>query len=185
MQRKISVTKKSYIFLQNNDCEESYIDIYIDLLSFKFIYCPYFSIMFTTRSVILKSNSNMIAKYILLSNAISVVSDNILYMYSGTPLDIKKVYSSSSYFTAYNSLLVRYKVYSSDPKECLCTSWWYDEFYKNFSIDPAPSWKNPIQKNKIVTKIALTTRRKLHWNKSVAAKVCLIWSLLPRKNTLK
>ena len=64
----------------------------------------------------------MTAKYIVLSNTISVVSDNILCMYSGTPLDIDKVYSSSSYFTAYNSLLVRYKVYSSDPKECFCTS---------------------------------------------------------------
>ena len=41
----------------------------------------------------------MKAKYIVLSKIISVVSDNICaYMYSGTPLDIKKIYSSSSYF---------------------------------------------------------------------------------------
>ena len=33
MQSKISATKKSYIFLYNNNCETSYIDIYIDLVS--------------------------------------------------------------------------------------------------------------------------------------------------------
>ena len=42
-------------------------------------------------------------------------------MYSGTPLDIKKIIVLSYILSAYNSLLVRYKVYSSDPKECLCT----------------------------------------------------------------
>ena len=45
----------------------------------------------------------MIAKYIVLSNIISVVLDNILRIcIPETPLDIK--------------------VYSSDPRECLCTS---------------------------------------------------------------
>ena len=69
-------------------------------------------------------------------------------MYSGTPLDIKKVYSSSSYFTAYHNLLVLVLVllYSSDPKECLCTSERYDEACENFLIDPAPCRKNPIKK---------------------------------------
>ena len=42
-------------------------------------------------------------------------------MHSGTPLDIKKVYSSSSYFTAYNNLLVLVLVldlvYSSNSKD--------------------------------------------------------------------
>ena len=42
-------------------------------------------------------------------------------MYSGTPLDIKKFIVLLHTLSAYNSLLVRYKVYSSDPKECLCT----------------------------------------------------------------
>ena len=36
MQRKISATKESYIFLDNSDCETSYIEIYIDLLSINF-----------------------------------------------------------------------------------------------------------------------------------------------------
>ena len=58
----------------------------------------------------------------------------------------KKLNSSSSYFTAYNSLLVRYKIYSSDPKECLCTSWRYDEACENCLIDPAPCRKNPVKK---------------------------------------
>ena len=41
-------------------------------------------------------------------------------MYSGTPLDIKKIIVLLHTLSAYNSLLVRYKVYSSDPRECLC-----------------------------------------------------------------
>ena len=80
----------------------------------------------------------MIAKYIVFSNIISVVSDNILRIVLLHAL------------SAYNSLHVRYKVYSSDPRECLCTSWRYVEAYKNFSIHPAPCQKNPIKKNKIV-----------------------------------
>ena len=90
----------------------------------------------------------MIAKYIVLSNTISVVSDNMLYIYiySGPPLDNKRVYNSSSYFTTYNNLRVRYKVSSSDLKEYLCTSWRYDEACENFLIDPAPCQKNPIKK---------------------------------------
>ena len=70
-------------------------------------------------------------------------------MYSGTPLDIKKFIVLLHTLSAYNSLLVRYKVYLSDPKECLCTSWRYAEAYENFSIDSARCRKNPI-KNEIV-----------------------------------
>ena len=51
--------KKSYIFLHNNDCETTYRDIYIDLLLINF-YCPYFSIMLTVRSVILRCTNNNI-----------------------------------------------------------------------------------------------------------------------------
>ena len=42
-------------------------------------------------------------------------------MYSGTPLDIKKFIVFLHILSAYNSLLVRYKVYLSDHRECLCT----------------------------------------------------------------
>ena len=92
----------------------------------------------------------MIAKYIALSNIINVVSDNILHMpmYSGNPLDIQKCIFLLHTLSAYNSLLVRYKVYSSDSRECLCTSWRYAEVCENFSIDPAPFQKNPTKKNK-------------------------------------
>ena len=69
-------------------------------------------------------------------------------MYSGTPLDIRKFIVLHT-LSAYNSLLVRYKVYSSDPRECLCTSWRYAEAYENFSIDPAPCQKNPTKKVKL------------------------------------
>ena len=65
----------------------------------------------------------MIAKYIVLSNAISVVSDNILRICIQEPLWIlKKFIDLLHTLSAYNSLLFRYKVYSSDPRECLCTS---------------------------------------------------------------
>ena len=64
----------------------------------------------------------MIAKYIVLSNIISVVSDNILLVCIQEPLLIlKKFIVLLHTLSAYNSLLVRYKVYSSDPRECLCT----------------------------------------------------------------
>ena len=65
-------------------------------------------------------------------------------MYSGTPIDIRK-FIVLHISLAYNSLLVRYKVHSSDPRECLYTSWRYGKAYENFSIDPAPCWKSPIK----------------------------------------
>ena len=43
-------------------------------------------------------------------------------MYSGTLLDIKKVIVLLHTLLAYNGLFFRYKVYLSDPRECLCTS---------------------------------------------------------------
>ena len=67
-------------------------------------------------------------------------------MYSRTPLDNKKFIVLVHTLSAYNSLLVHYKVYSSDPRECLCTSWRYAEVYENFSIDPAPCRKSPKKK---------------------------------------
>ena len=73
-------------------------------------------------------------------------------MYSGTPLDTKKIIVLLRTLSASNTLLVSYKVYLSDPGECLCRHAgmvWYAGAYKNFSIDPAPCPKNPI-KNKIV-----------------------------------
>ena len=42
-------------------------------------------------------------------------------MYSGTPLDTKKFVVLLHTLSAYNSLLVHYKVYSSDHRECLST----------------------------------------------------------------
>ena len=149
------------------------------------------------------TNNNIISKYIVLSNIISVVSDNILrrYLYSGTPLDTKKNEVLLHTLSAYNSLLVRYKVYSSDPRECLRASWRYAEAYDNFSIDAASCRKNPIQKNKIVilncqplplaenyTEIKAWQRKfawsdpyfyeKLRWNKSVTAKISLVRNVL-------
>ena len=65
----------------------------------------------------------MIAKYIVLSIIISVVSDNILRIcILELILILKKCIVLVHTISAYNILLVRYKVYSSDLKECLCTS---------------------------------------------------------------
>ena len=69
-------------------------------------------------------------------------------MYSGTPLDIKKVIVLLHPLSTYNSLLISYEVYSYDLRECLCASWRYGKANANFSNDPAPYQKNPI-KNKI------------------------------------
>ena len=89
----------------------------------------------------------MIAKYIVLSNIISVVSDNILRICIQEPLLISKKISVLLHtLSAYNSLLARYKVNSYNTRECLRTSWRYAEAYENFSIDPAPCQKNPIKK---------------------------------------
>ena len=65
----------------------------------------------------------MIAKYTVFSNIISVVSDSILRICIQEPLLIlkKKIIFLLHTLSAYNSLLVRYKVYPSDPRECLCT----------------------------------------------------------------
>ena len=64
----------------------------------------------------------MIAKYIVLSNIISVVSDNILRIcFQESLVILKKVIFLLHTLSAYNSLLARYNVYSSDLKECLCT----------------------------------------------------------------
>ena len=92
----------------------------------------------------------MKTKYIVFSNVISVKSDNILRI--GIPEPIL-IYSSSSYFISTYSLLDRYKVYLSDPRECLCTRWRYGETYENFSIDSPQCRKNPIKKYTCHTKL--------------------------------
>ena len=58
----------------------------------------------------------MIAKYIILSNRSSVASDNTLHICIKEPLLILKRFIVLLHpLSAYNSLLVRYKVYSSIP----------------------------------------------------------------------
>ena len=64
----------------------------------------------------------MVAKYIVLSNIISIESDYIFRMCIQEPLLIfKKSVILFHTLSAYNSLLVGCKIYSSDPRECLCT----------------------------------------------------------------
>ena len=72
-------------------------------------------------------------------------------MYLGTPLDIKNMYTSSSYLSAYNSLLFRYKVCSTDPRESLCTQ--RGGTLKSMKT-LAPCRKNPIENIKLLDQIA-------------------------------
>ena len=90
----------------------------------------------------------MIAKYIVLSNIISVASDNILRMcIQELLLILKKFIVLFHTLSACNSLLVSYKGYSSDPSGCLCTqAKGMVKPMKNLIIDPAPCRKNPIKK---------------------------------------
>ena len=84
---------------------------------------------------------------------ISAVSDNILCICIQEPLLIlKKIVALLHTLSAYNSLLVHYKVYSPDHREWLYTSWRYGEAYENLNIDPALCRKNPV-KNKLVIPI--------------------------------
>ena len=130
----------------------------------------------------------MIAKYIVLSNIISVVSDNICVFVFKNPSWYQKNIVLLHTLSAYNSLLVRYKVYSSDPRECLCTSWRYAEVYENFSTDPAPCRKNPIKKYTCHTKLSALitiinnyTWRKWSWN---TYKPWVIYDLLNLPSSL-
>ena len=138
----------------------------------------------------------MIAEHIFYSNIFSVVWDNNFRICIQIPLLMSKK-SAVLFHTllGYSSWLVRYKIYSSYPRECFCTSWRNAEAYENFSIDQAPCRNNPM-KNKIVipnchpllpaenhTKIKAWQLKfawsdhcfyeKLHWYKSVTAEVSL------------
>ena len=96
------------------------------------------------------TNNNIIAKHIVLSNIIIVVSDKILRISIQEPILISKKFIVLLHtLSAFKNLLVCSKVYSSDPRECVCTSWTYAEACGNFGIEPAACRKNPI-KNKIV-----------------------------------
>ena len=77
------------------------------------------------------SNNNMVAKYIVLSNIISVLSAyNILCIYiRENLLTLKRFIVLLDILWAYNSLLIRYKVYSSDPRKFLHTRWKHGEGY--------------------------------------------------------
>ena len=87
----------------------------------------------------------------MIANIFSVASDNLRLCIQESLLVSKKFIFLLHTLSAYNSLLVRYKVYLSDPRECLCTIWRYAETYENFSIDPTPSYKKKHPINLILT----------------------------------
>ena len=92
-------------------------------------------------------NNNMIAKYIVLFNIISVVSDSILRICIQVPLMILKNFIVLLHtLSSCNSSLVWSKVYSSDHREWLYTSWKHGEAYENFRIEPPPSRNNSTKK---------------------------------------
>ena len=91
----------------------------------------------------------MIAKYIVLSNIVTVVSNSILCICIQEPLLIlKKFIVLFHTLSAYNSLLICYKVYLSDSRKCLCkqAEGMVKPMETLFSIDPAPCRKKHIKK---------------------------------------
>ena len=90
--------------------------------------------------------NNMIAKYIVLSNIITIAPDNILRIcIQKLFLILKKLYFFfipyqlflKSYFLLHTySSAIKFDLISlSDLRECLRTTWKYDEAYENFSIN--------------------------------------------------
>ena len=90
-----------------------------------------------------------------------------VYVFRNPPLDIKKIIVLLHTLSAYNSLLVRCKVYSSDPRECLCTK--------------VEGMVKPMKTLVMIQHHGRELRR----NKTVTAKVCLVISLLLGTNYAK
>ena len=84
-------------------------------------------------------------------------------MYSGTLLTSKRCIVLLHALSGFNSLLIRYKVYSAYPREYMFTSWRYAEACEIFSIDAAPFRKNPI-KIKIQLSYWVDIRKKIKLN---------------------
>ena len=124
----------------------------------------------------------MIAKYI------SVESDSILHICIQEPLLIStKIIVLLHTLSAYKNSSTCCKVYSSDPRKCLCK-------LPEGMLKPMKTlvliqhhFERILYKKKSChTKLsAPITRRKLHSNNRVTAKVCLVLSLILRKITLK
>ena len=139
-------------FPHNKDSETITQTFILTCCQLTLVFCPYFALCLPSGQEFWNlycTDNNTIGKYIVLSNIMRVVSDSTLLTCIQEPfLILRKIIVLLHTLSAYNSLLVRYKVYSSDPRECLFmyTSWRYGEAYENFSIDPAPCRKNPIKK---------------------------------------
>ena len=94
--------KNSYIFLRNNDCKSLYIDIYIDLLAINF------NLLSVPQHYVYHQISdfeiNTSLTTTLQLNTLFFPTQLVLYqiqfcvLYSRTPLDIKNIHNSSSYF---------------------------------------------------------------------------------------
>ena len=141
-----AITILTYLQLSYLLTQLIYIDIYIDLLSINFNLLSVLQhYAYHKISDFDFTNNNIIGKCIVISSIISVASDNILRICTGTLLTSERCIVLLHTLSAYNSLLVRYKIYSTDPRECFCTSRRYAEAYENFSNDPAPFLKNPMK----------------------------------------
>ena len=117
------MSQKIHIFSCTSMIVTPYIYIYIDLLS---INLNFLSVLLHYYDQWLWNlyctNNNMIAKYTVFSNIICVAWDSTLRVCIQEPLLIlKKIIVLLHILSAYNSFLVRYKVYPSDHRECLCT----------------------------------------------------------------
>ena len=83
--QRVNVTKKNIYFSAKHDRETPYIDIYIDLLSINFnllsilLHCIYRYV--SGYEIYIALRANVVAKYIVLSNIISVLSYIYIYIY--------------------------------------------------------------------------------------------------------
>ena len=89
------------------------------------VFCPYFALCLPSGQEFWNlycTDNNTIGKYIVLSNIMRVVSDSTLLTRIQEPLLILgNIIVLPHTLSAYNSLLVRYNVYSSNPREYFCT----------------------------------------------------------------
>ena len=83
--QRVNVTKKIIYFSAKHDRETPYIDIYIDLLSINFnllsilLHCIYRYV--SGYEIYIALRANVVAKYIVLSNIISVLSYIYIYIH--------------------------------------------------------------------------------------------------------
>ena len=130
-----------------------------------FCYMPYFLPLFSPTPSLLSSPNLCREKLFLVqkiwkwwalyTRTLYIYIYIFIYIYPETTFNINKKTKKKVFLhtlSAYNSLLILYKIYSSDSRECLCTRWSYGKAYVYLIIAPAPCWKIPINNKLAIPK---------------------------------